>query len=416
MHVNTQILESRLKTATIPELATIISELKAFVLEARDVELVHINPRRLARKRGLEVMSTLKSFLYLTKAGVFDLRWSVHCPHCQGESVNVGGLDLLHERGHCAGCQTDFQAGFDQNVELSFRINPSVAELGELDPLAVQSQGFELEPGITMDLEPGESHFIEMFLKPGNYGLVALNALAIVNLPISALDKSFGDPGPRNVEILCGPQQPPLRFINLVEGEHGITVRNEGPETAQFLFARVLSPEWTDAALVSTLQEFRDLFAKEMLSADQAFAIRNLSLVFTDIKGSTEMYERLGDAKAFYLVKEHFKIMEEVVRAQNGGIVKTIGDAVMAVFNTPRQALEASCRMIDAFDEFNRQEHIDNEIIVKIGIHLGPCIPVTLSDRLDYFGSTVNIAAHIHGLSNGPNIIASERLYHQSGS
>jgi hypothetical protein len=58
-----------------------------------------------------------------------------------------------------------------------------------------------------------------------------------------------------------------------------------------FVLAKLKEPDWTSAALVSTLQEFRDLFSKEMLSANEAFSIKNLSFLFTDIKGSTELYE-----------------------------------------------------------------------------------------------------------------------------
>ena len=296
-----------------------------------------------------------------------------------------------------------------------------MASLDGVDPIKVAMKCFEMEPGITIDLEPGESHFIELELKPGNYGINRMGQTAVVNLPVShgetgpmpSLDSSL--PPPETLLIPFDPGQPVLRIMPLTAGEHRLHIVNGGPDKAEFLFARVATPRWTDAALVSTLQEFRDLFAKEMLSPDQSFAIRNLSLVFTDIKGSTEMYERLGDARAFALVKEHFHLMEDVVRQHNGGIVKTIGDAVMAVFATPDTALKAARQMIDAFDQFNSREHITNEIIVKIGLHQGPCIAVTLNERLDYFGTSVNIAARIQGLSDGRDIMVSERLYQEAG-
>ena len=109
-------------------------------------------------------------------------------------------------------------------------------------------------------------------------------------------------------------------------------------------------------------------------------------------------------------MKEHFAIMERIVRANNGGVVKTIGDAVMAVFVDPRDALHSGVEIIDAFDDLETARKLKNSIIVKVGIHHGPCIAVTLNDRLDYFGTTVNMAARVQGLSDGRDIMASQSL------
>lgn len=179
-------------------------------------------------------------------------------------------------------------------------------------------------------------------------------------------------------------------------------------------FVRIVNPRWPSAAVVSSLQEFRDLFSSEMLSLDETFSIESLGFLFTDIKGSTELYERLGDAQAFALVKEHFYIMERIVKQNNGGIVKTIGDAVMAVFVDPRDALHSAVEMIDAFEDLETAQKLKNSIIIKVGVHHGPCIAVTLNERLDYFGTTVNIAARVQGLSDGRDIMASQALFNES--
>jgi class 3 adenylate cyclase len=208
----------------------------------------------------------------------------------------------------------------------------------------------------------------------------------------------------------------------------GITVSAMGPGTLKLFmhnaskirrdirFARLRSPDWPDAFLVTTLQEFRDFFADEALAAGESFDIRGIALVFTDIKGSTAMYERLGDAKAFWLIKEHFRIMEDIVRKRDGAIVKTIGDAVMAAFHRPGDAAAAARDMIEAFDAFNGEDKRRDELIIKVGAHSGPCIAVTLNGRIDYFGSSVNIAARVQGLSDGRDIMLSERLYEEASA
>ncbi len=108
--------------------------------------------------------------------------------------------------------------------------------------------------------------------------------------------------------------------------------------------------------------------------------------------------------------------MEEVVKKYNGGIVKTIGDAVMAVFSNPKSALDSSMEMIDAFDKFNTEGGTRDKIIIKVGIHSGPCIAVTLNDRIDYFGTVVNIAARVQGLSDGRDVMLSDRFFSESGA
>jgi class 3 adenylate cyclase len=91
--------------------------------------------------------------------------------------------------------------------------------------------------------------------------------------------------------------------------------------------------------------------------------------------------------------------------------VKTIGDAVMAAFVSPRQAVAAAIDIQRQIAAFNRESHVEDgaspPIVIKLGVHSGPTIAVTLNDRLDYFGSTVNMAARLQGQSEGGDIVLS---------
>src|SRR6202043_758400 len=147
-----------------------------------------------------------------------------------------------------------------------------------------------------------------------------------------------------------------------------------------------------------TNQTFRDVFKADNLNIDQRLKITSLTFLFTDLKGSTALYERVGDLVAFDLVRAHFHALLEIIAAEKGAVVKTIGDAVMATFVQPDHALVASLRMRAAMDKLNA-ERGKADLIVKIGIHEGPCLAVMLNERQDYFGQTVNIAARVQGLS-----------------
>ncbi|MBV8119634.1 MAG: adenylate/guanylate cyclase domain-containing protein, partial [Alphaproteobacteria bacterium] len=85
--------------------------------------------------------------------------------------------------------------------------------------------------------------------------------------------------------------------------------------------------------------------------------------------------------------------------------VKTIGDAVMATFPTPDRAIAAALRMREAMRKLN-DSHGTQDLLLKIGIHEGPCLAVVLNDRQDYFGQTVNIAARVQALADSHLILA----------
>jgi class 3 adenylate cyclase len=150
-------------------------------------------------------------------------------------------------------------------------------------------------------------------------------------------------------------------------------------------------------------QTFRDVFKADNLSLDQRLQITSLTFLFTDLKGSTALYERVGDLAAFDLVRAHFHALLEIISSEKGAVVKTIGDAVMATFVRPEHAIHAGLRMRAAMDELNRKRGTD-DLIVKIGIHEGPCLAVMLNERQDYFGQTVNIAARVQSLSTAQEI------------
>jgi class 3 adenylate cyclase len=162
-----------------------------------------------------------------------------------------------------------------------------------------------------------------------------------------------------------------------------------------------------------TTQTFRDLFRSETVQTSEGIGVKDITFLFTDLKGSTAMYDAIGDPKAYYLVRQHFDALGKVVAQNNGAIVKTIGDAIMATFMTPHDAVKASIEMLKEIDEFNRS--ISQNLYLKVGIHHGHSIAVTLNERLDYFGQTVNIAARVQGLADADEIYVTQEVYNNLG-
>jgi class 3 adenylate cyclase len=164
-----------------------------------------------------------------------------------------------------------------------------------------------------------------------------------------------------------------------------------------------------------TNQTFRDIYRTDTLDVDQRLKITSLTFLFTDLRGSTELYNRVGDLVAFDLVRAHFRVLNEIVAAEAGAVVKTIGDAVMATFPTPDRAVAAALRIRQAMRAFNA-EHGEKDLLLKIGIHEGPCLAVVLNERQDYFGQTVNIASRVQGLAESQAIYTTRSVVDHPGT
>ena len=118
---------------------------------------------------------------------------------------------------------------------------------------------------------------------------------------------------------------------------------------------------------------------------------------------------------AYDLVCQHFRVLAEIVASEGGAIVKTIGDAVMATFPTPDRALAAALRMREAMSRIN-VERKNEDLLLKIGIHEGPCLAVVLNETQDYFGQTVNIAARVQGLASSRAIFVTKSIVDDQNS
>ncbi|MDQ3023370.1 MAG: adenylate/guanylate cyclase domain-containing protein, partial [bacterium] len=107
---------------------------------------------------------------------------------------------------------------------------------------------------------------------------------------------------------------------------------------------------------------------------------------------------------AFARVLDHFGNIRAAVDAEGGAVVKNMGDAVLAVFQSPAAALRAMRSAQHALAHPDTGEALG----LRVGMHSGHCIAVTLNERLDYFGTTMNLAARLTALSDGSDIVATQ--------
>ena len=376
--------------------ATLLDRLIETVEQGDSVTLTRLRPYALADTWGVNRRDVLELCLLATRHGLLDFRWELLCPLCRNardSSVSLGGL---RSEVHCDMCNIDFTANFERSVELTFRPNPAIRPIKEIEYCI---GGPEMTPHVVIQqfLAPGEQRTITPSLEPGRYRVRALELRGgqylsaspdgLDDVAVYATHAGWPDDEPRIATM------PALQFDNRTGDEQ------------LFVLERVA---WTDqattAAEVTLLQMFRDLFANEALRPGEQISVGSLAVMFTDLRNSTRLYREIGDAPAFGVVMSHFDILRNAVMAEDGAIVKTIGDSVMAIFSNPAAALRAVLRAQQELRALPRP------LVLKAGIHYGPCIAVTLNDRLDYFGSTVNIAARLETLSNGADVIVSSAV------
>ena len=379
--------------------------LAELLLSAQEVDLTRLRPLALARRWRVPGREVVELCLEATRQGLLSLRWDLLCPRCRVAKAVVGSLDKLPSGAHCGTCNIDYDRNFSQNVELSFQPVPAIrpVEMGEyclFGPMSTPHIHLHLT------LEPGEARAEPVALAPGRYRLRTL------------------EPGPEREVDWAGGGFPEVVAEDSAEGaaEPGALRAGDPAEPGQVrlrnatdrrLTLIVEECRWVRDALtadrVGTSQAFRDLFSDQVLRPGDEVSIARVTLLFSDLAGSTALYGRIGDARAYHLVRDHFAVLAALVREHDGAIVKTIGDAVMAAFADPAQGVRAALAVEGAVADFNRR-YPETPIAIKLGLHEGPSIAVTLNERLDYFGSTVNLAARLQGQSRGGDIVLSAGL------
>jgi class 3 adenylate cyclase len=396
-------LLSSLSDESSADMAGIVEKLAAFIECEDDFAVARFRPYELADRWDESRRKVLEVCLLATRAGLLDLQWDLVCPLCRGASETNASLKEIATSVHCSTCKIDFTVNFDRFVELTFRPNAAIRRV-DVAEFCIGSP--QRAPHVVAQqlLQAGENRKVTLPLEPGSYRLRALELPGSLSLDVSA-------DGGNRARVVASDNGWSEQFLNIgVRSE--LEFQNETEAEQLFILERTA---WNDqaatAAEVTALQMFRDLFSTEALRPGEQISVGTLAVLFTDLKNSTRLYREIGDATAFGRVMNHFDVMTKAIKEHDGAIVKTIGDAVMAVFRQPVAALIA---MLEAQRALANPPEGTMPLLLKAGIHSGPCIAVTLNERLDYFGSTVNLASRLEGLSSGADIIISRAIYDDS--
>jgi class 3 adenylate cyclase len=408
----------------------IVDAIERLVRDAPDRKLGRVNALAFAASEGLDEEQAIKGFLHASRLGLFEMSWNVLCPGCGGVlDANTSLKTVQNDEYTCALCAAGYEPTLDEMVEVTFTVNPRVRHIEahnphELPPLEYFRQIY-WGSGIDMPEDDYEAKVDEFVLEAlelpsGEKAVISLQlpeGFVMVFEPVTHAAQFLdvkGEPTKERTSLSLvfdrGFQH--RETLELRPGPVRIMVENHtevrtlpsvclANDALHDLLGR--RRPFLTAKRLLTNQTFRDIYRTDTIDVDQRLKITSLTFLFTDLRGSTELYERVGDLAAFDLVKTHFSILHEIVGAEAGAVVKTIGDAVMATFIRPEHAIVAGLRMRGAMAQLNAERGRE-ELIVKIGIHEGPCLAVMLNERQDYFGQTVNIASRVQSLSTSQEI------------
>ena len=410
----------------------VVDALERLVREAPDRKLSRINALAFAASEQLDVEQTISAFLQASRLGLFEMSWNVLCPGCGGVlDANTSLKTVQSDEYTCALCAAGYEPTLDEMVEVTFTVTPRVRHIEAHNPHQLPAVEYFRQvywgSGVDLpdnDFEEKVDEFIikSLELPAGEKAVISLHlppSFIIVFEPVTHAAQFLdvtGEPTKerQTISLVFDRVHRHSETITLRPGPLRISVENHTDvrtlpsvclaNDALHTMLGKRRPFLTAKSLLSN-QTFRDIYRTDTIDVDQKLRITSLTFLFTDLRGSTELYERVGDLAAFDLVKAHFGILNEIVGAEAGAVVKTIGDAVMATFPTPDRALVAAMRMRDAMLQLN-QERGNEDLLLKIGIHEGPCIAVSLNERQDYFGQTVNIASRVQHLATSREIFA----------
>ncbi len=379
-----------------PVTPALVERVVTFLRDRPDEEVASIRPFELARTWGVDRRDVLRAFLYATEVGLTDLSWQINCPVCRVGASVIDTLGDLGQKSHCGACEIDYEVDFAQHVEAVFPVSEAVRRVSA-SLYCASSPAFLPHVLAQLRLDAGAKATHAMEIPAGALHLRTLWTRRTADAQL--------DDRPATLTITVGDEHIAVTHAGTTSGRTEVVVANESKEEIALLFER---GAWSaDAVLgtaIASMPEFANLFSTEAPAAGVELKVGHVALLFSDLTGSTALYEKVGDARAFAIVEDHFRICEAEIARHGGAIVKTMGDAVMASFATLDDAARAALGMIRGHDA----KYQPMGLGVKIGIHAGPSLMVRANERLDYFGTTVNVTARLQAQAAASEVVLTE--------
>jgi class 3 adenylate cyclase len=373
----------------------VVERLGEYLTQAPAQEVARLRPLALAHRLGLEPDAVVAFCLHGAKEGLLVLLWDILCPACRIPSEVQDSLRALRDHAHCAACDLDFDLDFARNVELVFRVHPEIRE-ADLGTYCIGGPAHSPHVVAQVRVAAGERLELELELSEGSYRLRGPQLPYAVDLRVQP-----HAPARRwELALAEGPEPEPPRVLR--SGAVVLALANEHDRELVVRLERTATrDDALTAARASSLALFRELFADEVLGPGQLASVASVTLLVTDLDRALRLYQELGDGRAFTVLREHFRRLDERVRGQGGAVIKTLGEGVLASFTDPAAAVRAA---LDLLADPPR-DLATCGVRVRAGLHRGAAMVTTLNDHLDYFGSVVSQTTHLLEAAGGEDLV-----------
>lgn len=382
--------------------ADVVHHLAHTLQHIRPAELTRLRPHALADRWNLDRNIVLEAFLEGIDSGAVELVYLSRCPRCTGTLSTADTLSDLADHAHCDSCRIGFTPDLGRDVEVVFAAHPALRPRAE--QYCTRYPAGRPEVAAFLTLSPKSEEQLTVPLTPGRWLLGSGGEAPDVLVEVHP------DSAQRAVEW-----SPDTHTVCRV-GAGDIALKLRNPTAGRLLVSLARHPDdggepIVTAARLATFPAHRRRFGPQTLAPNVRLTVRAVALLFTDLVGSAALYSTHGDAQAFSLVHAHFTLLDDVVSEYDGVRVKTIGDALMAAFIEPAQALRAAVEAQHRFSAWARSLEMDSPPGLRVGLHWGPALAVhTDQAGLDYFGGTVNLAARCEGVAQQGEVVLTQAL------
>lgn len=378
----------------------IVNRLMDLIQLADDEYLERIHPYALAEYWGEKKYSVLNVFLHAAKLDILDFSWDVCCPQCKSPKHNFRKMKKARVHLFCEDCEAEYTMDFNRNMHLIFKPHPLIRKISD-KKYCIGGPGSKPHRVMQQTIGIGDERYSQFKLDIGTYLFRTHNHEGNLILHVR-------DEGTDNLTIYITDEEFDGQEITVSSNPNLIISNHSSLKTVCFIDKLNWKEEAIYASEVSSSVDFTTLFNKETLKETSKVKASEVTMLFTDLMNSTELYVQEGDESAIGRVMGHFKIIQQIVAEERGGIVKTIGDSVMAVFWEPVSALKAVQRIQQIF---TTSTSMGDSFKIKAGVHYGDCTAVNLNGRIDYFGTTVNIASRLVDVASEKEIMVSEAVF-----
>ncbi len=368
-----------------------------FIKTGDDIDLYRIKAIALAQNLNIPKQDVIKACMESVRYGLLSISWDVICPHCRGVRVEADSFGKIPPGSDCLVCEVDFQTDTLESIEVVFHVHPTyrkvtkvlfcAAEPAKKDHIRIQEK-----------LLPFQKINFQQNLKEGRHRLRVTNPTTNYYFEVQR---------PSENKTITWDTLAPIEN-NILAPDVSIHIENKSEKI------RTLNLEqlwWKDDILhpgdIFSLPDYQDVFSRDSINSNIKISLGVQVVMFTDIVNSTQFYNEKGDALAFNDVKNHFVEAFQVVQKQDGAVIKTIGDSIMACFLEPEKALVAAMEIQKLF----YKDRADTSLRLRISLHVGQVIAVHLLNGLDLFGTTVNMAAKLQGCANAGEIAFSDDFF-----